>query len=83
MKISEENSSAFITGINLASIMCMPLAVFAFVYLLVAKRRKDADAKKVAEYIASREESEKEDNEDTMNGDNLYSDVSSKGESEE
>ena len=83
VKISEESSSAFITGINLVSIMMMPLAVFSFVYLLVTKRKKDADAKKVAEYIASREESKKEDDEEMTNGDNLYSEASVKGESEE
>ena len=73
--ISDETSGAVITGINMASILLMPVSVFAFAYLLVVKRRKDADAKKVAEYIASRKDSSKEDDEDLPNGDNLYAEA--------
>ena len=69
--ISDETSGDMISGINLASIIFMPISVFAFTYLIVAKRRKDADAKKVAEYIASRKDSSKEDDEVLPNGDNL------------
>ena len=62
MRIPKEVSSAISTGLNVSSLLFMPVGVLAFAYLINAKRKKDAAAKQLEEYIAVREEMKKEEN---------------------
>ena len=56
-------SNAISTGLNVSSLLFMPVAVLAFAYLISVKRKKTAEAKQLEEYIADREEMKKEENE--------------------
>ena len=63
LRIPGDVSSAISTGLNVSSLLFMPVAVLAFAYLINVKRKKDAAAKQLEEYIASREEMKNEENE--------------------
>jgi len=49
--IPEETADAVLTGINTASILMMPLAVIAIAYLVNFKRKKEREAKAMAESV--------------------------------
>ena len=55
LHISDEVTGTIITGINVTSILFMPMSVIAFAYLVSSKRKKAADKKKVEEYKAAHE----------------------------
>lgn len=55
LNIPGDVSSAIATGLNVSSLLFMPVAVMAFVYLISVKRKKVAAAKKLEEAVAARE----------------------------
>ena len=55
LNIPGDVSSAIATGLNVSSLLFMPVAVMAFVYLISVKRKKVAAAKKLVEAVAARE----------------------------
>ena len=55
LRIPEDVSSAISTGLSVSSLLFMPVAVLAFVYLITVKRKKVAAAKQLEEAVAARE----------------------------